>query len=91
MEDYNNFNHFMCGDVEKNPGPYNIAGIDQASFSQGHEKFGVTRGIYFTRISLYNVWFSGFKSYFWVVIIRPRFYGTKYSRMDQVKFVENSL
>ena len=45
MEDYNNFNHFMCGDVEKNPGPYNIAGIDQASFSQGHEKFGVTRGI----------------------------------------------
>ena len=34
----------MCGDVEKNPGPY-IAGIDQASFSQGHEKFGVTCGI----------------------------------------------
>ena len=24
----------MCGDVEKNPGPYNIAGIVQAAFSQ---------------------------------------------------------
>ena len=35
----------MCGAVEKNPGPYKIAGIVQASFSQGHEKFGVTRGI----------------------------------------------
>ena len=27
----------MCGDVEKNPGPY-IAGIVQASFSQGQKK-----------------------------------------------------
>ena len=43
---------FMCGDVEKNSGLYNIAGMVQASFSQGHEKFGVTRGIQCTCISL---------------------------------------
>ena len=52
----------MCGDVEKNPGPYKIAGIVQASFSQGHEKFGVTRGIQCTCISLYSVCFSSNKS-----------------------------
>ena len=51
----------MCGDVEKNPGPYKIAGIVQASFSQGHEKFGVTRGIQCTCISLYSVCFSSIK------------------------------
>ena len=45
----------MCGDVEKNPGPFNIGGIVQASFSQGHEKFGVTQGIQCTCISLYSV------------------------------------
>ena len=28
----------MCRDVEKNPGPYNIARIVQVSFSQGHER-----------------------------------------------------
>ena len=32
----------MCGDVEENPGPYNIAGIVPGSFNQDHEKFGVT-------------------------------------------------
>ena len=36
---------FMFGDIEKNLGPYNISGIVQASFSQGHEKSGVPRGI----------------------------------------------
>ena len=30
---------FMCGDVEKNSGRYNFAGIIQASFSQNNEKF----------------------------------------------------
>ena len=35
----------MCADVEKNPGPYNITEIVQGSFSQGHEKVGVIRGI----------------------------------------------
>ena len=32
----------MCGDVEKNPRPYNIVKIFQESFSQGHEKCEVT-------------------------------------------------
>ena len=36
---------FMCGDGKINQGPYNIAGIVQASISQCHEKFGVTQGI----------------------------------------------
>ena len=54
----------MCGDVEKNPGSYNIAGIVQACFSQGHEKFGVTRGIQCTCVSLYSVCFSSFKPIF---------------------------
>ena len=44
----------MCGDVEKNPGTYNIAGKVQASYSQGHEKFGLTRGIQRT-CSFYSV------------------------------------
>ena len=51
----------MCGDVEKNPGPYKIAGIVQASFSQGHEKFGITRGIQCTCIRLNSVCFSSIK------------------------------
>ena len=37
----------MCDDVEKTPGPY-IAEISQASFSQGHKRFGVTRWIQYT-------------------------------------------
>ena len=36
---------FICGNVEKNPGPYDIAGIVEAFFSKGHEVFGVTRVI----------------------------------------------
>ena len=51
----------MCGDVEENPGPYKSAGIVQASFSQGLEKFGVTGGIQCTCISLYSVCFSSIK------------------------------
>ena len=51
----------MCGDIEKNPGPYNIAGIVQDFFSQGHETFGVTREIQCTCITLYSVRFSSFK------------------------------
>lgn len=31
-------NIFICGDVEKNLGPHNIAGLVQGPFSQGHEK-----------------------------------------------------
>lgn len=33
------------GDFEKNPGPYNFAGIVQSSFGEGHKKFRVTRRI----------------------------------------------
>ena len=54
----------MGGDVEKNQGPYNIVRIAQTSYSQGHEKFGVTREIQCTCISLYSVCFSSFKSIF---------------------------
>ena len=54
----------MRGDVEKNSGPYNIAGIAQAFFSQGHEAFGVTRGIQCTFISLYGVCFLSSKAIF---------------------------
>ena len=54
----------MWGDVKKNPGPDNIAGIVRGSFSQGHEKFGVTREIQCTCISLYSVRFSSFKPIF---------------------------
>ena len=54
---------FLC-DVKKNPEPYNIAGIIQASFSLGHEKFGVTRGIQCTCISLYSACLSSFKPIF---------------------------
>ena len=43
---------FMCCNVEKIPGPYNIAGIVQVSFIHGHEKFGVSQGIQCTFISL---------------------------------------
>ena len=39
---------FMCDDVEKTPGSYNIAEIIQACFSQGHKRFGVTRWIQYT-------------------------------------------
>ena len=42
----------MCGDVEENPEPYNIAGIFQASLSQGHEKFGVNGEVQCTCFSL---------------------------------------
>ena len=38
----------MCDDVEKTPRPYNIAEISQATFSQGHKRFGVTRWIQYT-------------------------------------------
>ena len=48
----------MCADTEKSPGPYKIAVIVQASSSQEHEKFGVTRGIQCTNISFYSVCFS---------------------------------
>ena len=51
----------MCGDNEKNPGAYKISGKVQASFSQGHEKFGVTWGIQCTCISLYSLCFSSIK------------------------------
>ena len=45
----------MGGDVEENREPYNIAGIVQASFSQGHEKFGVTGEVQCTCFSLYSL------------------------------------
>ena len=54
----------MCGVVEKNPGPYNIALIVQAAFNQDHEKFGVTWGIQCTCISSYSVCSSSFKPIF---------------------------
>ena len=55
---------FLCADVEKNPGPYNIAKIVQVSVSHGHEKFGVIQAIQCTCISLYSVCFSSFKTIF---------------------------
>ena len=55
---------FMCGDVEKNSRPYNLSGIVQASFSQGHEKIGVTRRIQCTCITLYSLCFLSFKPIF---------------------------
>ena len=54
----------MCGDVEKNSRPYNLSGIVQASFSQGHEKIGVTRRIQSTCITLYSLCFLSFKPIF---------------------------
>ena len=54
----------MCGDFEKNRGPSKIAGIVQASFSQGNVKFVVTRGIQCTCVSLYSVCFLFFKPIF---------------------------
>ena len=54
----------MRGDVQKNPGAYNIAEIAPAFFSQGHEAFGVTRGIQCTFISLYGVCFLSSKAIF---------------------------
>ena len=54
----------MCGNVEKIPGPYNIAGIVQVSFIHGHEKFGVSQGIQCTFISLYSMCVSSFKPIF---------------------------
>lgn len=42
-------------------GPYTILNCIQASFNQGHEKFGETRGIQCTCIALYNICFSVFK------------------------------
>ena len=41
-----------------------LQGIVQASFSQGHEKFGVTQGIQCICICLYSVCFSSFKHIF---------------------------
>ena len=62
LENCFNFNYYiMCGNVEKNAEPYRIAGIVQATFSQGHETFGVVRGIQCTSISFYSVCFSSFK------------------------------
>ena len=54
----------MCGDVEEHPRQHNIAGTVQASFNQGHEKFGVTQGIQYACICLYSVCFSSFKPIF---------------------------
>ena len=51
----------LCGDVEVNPGPYNILKCVKASFSQAHEKFGYTRGLKNTCMSLYAVCYSKFK------------------------------
>ena len=46
----------ICSNYEKNPGPFNIAGIVQVSY-QGREKIGATQGIQRTCISLYSVCF----------------------------------
>lgn len=46
----------ICSNYEKNPGPFNIAGIVQVSY-QGREKIGVTQGIQCTCITLYSVCF----------------------------------
>ena len=51
-----------CGDIESNPGPYTIRNCVQARFSQGDPRFGDTRGIQCTCISLYGICFSAFKN-----------------------------
>ena len=52
----------LSGDIELNPGPYDLVKCIQASFHQGHGKFGATRGIQCSCISLYGICFSAFKS-----------------------------
>lgn len=51
----------LCGDIEINPGPYTVLKCTKASFNQAHEKFGETRGIQCTCISLFDICFSLFK------------------------------
>lgn len=53
---------FASGDIELNPGPYAILKCIQASFHQGHEKFGNTRGIQCSCISLFSICFSTLKA-----------------------------
>ena len=50
----NNFQESKCA--------YSIQKVVQASFSQGHPKFGSTRGIQCTCISLFSICFSIFKT-----------------------------
>lgn len=52
----------LSGDIEQNPGPYSFVSIIRATFHQGNQKFGTTRGTQCTCIALYGICFSVIKS-----------------------------